>query len=83
MPTLMNIPVSHTLAGDKATSIDGFRAEHDGSITLLGDESTIIDEDYRPQNKNNKTEVDHGDELSSPFLVYGMMIKALPLMTLC
>mmetsp|Transcript_33818 Transcript_33818/g.37734 ORF Transcript_33818/g.37734 Transcript_33818/m.37734 type:complete len:854 (+) Transcript_33818:68-2629(+) len=66
MPTLMNIPVSHTLAGDKATSIDGFRAEHDGSITLLGDESTIIDEDYRPQNKNNKTEVDHGDELSSP-----------------
>jgi hypothetical protein len=52
MPTYMDVP---TLAGNTASHGDGNGAEDDeGSITILhGDESTIVDENYCPDNKNN------------------------------
>lgn len=52
MPTYMDVP---TLAGNTASHGDGNGAEDDeGSITILhGDESTIVDENFCPDNKNN------------------------------
>jgi len=69
MPTLMNVPESFE-TGCTTTNNDGNGAEGDDSSEILGDESTIVDENYCPRtilgSTSIKREVAQGGDIPFP-----------------